>query len=115
MITTNRRRFLQSAALGAAGLGLLGAQDKVVAAAAPRGFAGFKGVQLAIATICTDGFGNHHHEPAFRVIPGLGLQNVEFNVWYPDTITPAYVRSLKERCAGAGLRPISHGWPATSR
>lgn len=94
-------------ALGVAGLGLPAGTGKANAAAAPKGFPGFRGVQLAIATICTDGFGNHHHEPAFRVIPELGLKNVEFNLWYPDTITPRYLRALKERCAQTGLNPIS--------
>jgi sugar phosphate isomerase/epimerase len=70
----------------------------------PRGFDGFRGVEMAI---CTDGFGNRRHEPAFRVIPELGFRNVEFNLWYADTITPAYIRSLRERCARTGLRPIS--------
>jgi sugar phosphate isomerase/epimerase len=62
--------------------------------------------ELAVATICTDGFGNHKHEPAFRLIPQLGVKNVEFNVWYPDVITPNYFRGLKERSARAGLKPV---------
>ena len=66
-----------------------------------------RGTHLAIATICTDGFGNHHHEPAFRVIPELGFKNVEFNVWYPDTITPSYFRGIRRRCYQGGLTPIS--------
>lgn len=64
-------------------------------------------IELAIATICTDGFGNHHHEPAFRVIPELGFKNVEFNLWYADTITPGYIRSIGDRCSSSGLKPIS--------
>ncbi|MHC4433884.1 MAG: sugar phosphate isomerase/epimerase family protein, partial [Planctomycetota bacterium] len=76
----------------------------------PKGFPGSQGVQLAIATICTDGFANRHHEPAFRIIPELGFKNVEFNLWYADTITPSYFRGLKRRCAETGLRPVSlHG------
>lgn len=64
-------------------------------------------VDLAVATICTDGFGNKGHEPAFRLIPQIGFRNVEFNVWYPDTITPHYLASIKSRCEATGLHPIS--------
>ena len=64
-------------------------------------------MELAIATICVDGFANRHHEPSFKIIPSLGFKNVEFNLWYPDVITPSYMRSLKQRCAETGLTPIS--------
>ncbi len=64
-------------------------------------------VELAIATICTDGFANRHHEPAFRVIPELGFRNVEFNLWYADTISDRYMESIRARCAATGLVPIS--------
>ena len=63
-------------------------------------------VELAIATICTDGFGNKKHEPAFRLIPQLGIANVEFNVWFPDVITPNYLANLRARCAAANLNPV---------
>ena len=65
------------------------------------------GVQLAIATICTDGFGNRHHEPAMKFIPEFGFKNVELNLWYPNQITPRYISQLKQRCADTGLTPIS--------
>ncbi len=42
----------------------------------PRGLPGAAGARLAIATICTDGFGNQHHEPAIRHIPAMGFKNV---------------------------------------
>lgn len=66
-----------------------------------------RGVQLAIATICTDGFGNRHHEPAMEFIRSFGFKNVELNLWYPDQITPSYIATLTRRCADAGLKPIS--------
>ena len=65
------------------------------------------GVQLAIATICPDGFANRHHRPAFQSIPAMGFTNVEFNLWYADQMTPAYVRSIADRCAETQLKPIS--------
>jgi sugar phosphate isomerase/epimerase len=66
-----------------------------------------QGVQLAIATICLDGFGDENFEPAFRIIPQTGIKNVEFNVWYPRNITPAGLASIQERCYENGLKPIS--------
>lgn len=101
----SRRQFL--ARIGAAGAGMIALPTLGEAGVKPKGFPGLKDVQLAIATICTDGFGNHHHEPAFRVIPKLGFENVEFNLWYADTITPGYFRGLKRRCRETGLKPIS--------
>lgn len=80
------------------------------ACAAERSLAGGRAeipfVDLAIATICTDGFTHRRHEPAFKLVPEIGVKNVEFNVWYPETITPHYFSGLKERSAQAGLRPV---------
>jgi sugar phosphate isomerase/epimerase len=107
--TSNRRGFLKTAGFGLAGTALLkgGGISTDAGSSRPRNFSEFRGVELAIATICTDGFGNHHHEPAFRLIPQTGIRNVEFNVWYPDTITPRYIRAIKERCELNGLQAIS--------
>lgn len=73
----------------------------------PNGFPGFDNIDLAIASICTDGFGNQHHAPAMKFIPELGFKNIELNLWYADQITPRYVSDLKQRCLKAGLQPIS--------
>ncbi|MEM7558179.1 MAG: sugar phosphate isomerase/epimerase family protein [Planctomycetota bacterium] len=78
-----------------------------VAASALNTATRLEGVQLAIATICTDGFANRHHEPAMQVIPETGFKNVELNLWYPDQITPSYIAKLKDRCADAEINPIS--------
>jgi sugar phosphate isomerase/epimerase len=98
----SRRRFLKSSTVAAAatGLGARAAQG----AGAPGPERAFR--DLAVATICVDGFDNRHHEPAFRLIPEIGVKNVEFNVWYADTITPGYFRGLKERSVRAGLNPV---------
>lgn len=102
---TTRRTFLKTAGLGAAGLSLLNPTDASSADRVDdvdeRG-----GVELAIATICVDGFGDEFFEPAFRLIPELGYQNVEFNVWYPRTITPSGIHSIKKRSYENGLTPI---------
>lgn len=66
-----------------------------------------KKVDIAIATICCDGFGDEDFRPSFDAIPKLGIKNVEFNVWYPRNVTPAGLTSIKQRCQRAGLTPIS--------
>ena len=99
----SRRAFVKNSSTLLAGLGL-----GVKATAAPKaGIDKRKGVELAIATICLDGFGDEYFEPAFGIIPKTGIKNVEFNVWYPRTITPSGIDSLRDRCYANGLRPIS--------
>jgi sugar phosphate isomerase/epimerase len=44
------------------------------------------------------------------MLPDIGFKYVEFNCWYPKTITPAKMRDLKQRCEQRGLLPASiHG------
>lgn len=99
----SRRRFLQTAGAASA-LPFVASASPSGAASPPRPETPF--VELAVATICTDGFGNQHHEPAFRLLPQLGVKNVEFNVWFADVITPNYLASIKRRCAETGLKPV---------
>ena len=101
----NRRYFLTSTALAAAGT--LASSSRRAWGAQPKNVSEIRGIELAIATICCDGFANRHHEPSFKLIPQTGFRNVEFNLWYPDTITPQYLESLKERCNQTGLTPVS--------
>ena len=99
----SRRSFVQHSSALLAGLGL-----GVKATAAPKaGIDKRKRVELAIATICLDGFGDEYFEPAFDIIPKTGIKNVEFNVWYPRTVTPSGIDSIRDRCYANGLRPIS--------
>ena len=37
----------------------------------------------------------------------MGFENVEFNLWYADTLTPGYIAGLSKRCTELGLRAIS--------
>ena len=98
-----RRRFASHlSGLGAA-LTLSSSHAKVV----PIGFGGFSEVKLAVATICADGFGNQRHEPSMAFLRGFGYENVELNLWYPEHLTPSYVRGLKARCEEANLIPVS--------
>ncbi|MEX1238076.1 MAG: sugar phosphate isomerase/epimerase family protein [Cyclobacteriaceae bacterium] len=65
-----------------------------------------KRVELAIATITCDGFGDMNFEPAFAMIPNLPFKNVEFNCWYARNLTPTGIRSIRERCRQHDLHPI---------
>lgn len=100
----SRRQFLYQTGWAAGAAGLLSTPSPGLSAHHGQRSLG---VRLAIATICTDGFGNHHHEPAFRVIPGLGFKNVEFNLWYADLLSPQYIDSVRSRCYASGLTPVS--------
>ncbi|CCH54046.1 hypothetical protein BN8_03186 [Fibrisoma limi BUZ 3] len=63
-------------------------------------------VELAIATITCDGFGDENFEKAFAIIPKLPFKNVEFNCWYGRNLTPNGIRSIRERCQQHKLTPI---------
>jgi len=67
-------------------------------------------IGLACATLSCDGFGDTDFVESFRLMPQIGFKYVEFNCWYPRTLTPAKIRDLKARCTSNGLIPISiHG------
>ncbi len=98
----DRRKFLKTASLGAVGVGLLNATTvQSYAVAKP------KKVELALATITCDGFGDENFEKAFAIIPKLPFKNVEFNTWFGRNLTPAGLESIAERCRKHGLKPIS--------
>jgi sugar phosphate isomerase/epimerase len=104
----NRRHFFKSSSALLAGFGFgLTSPGQNSINRPPADVDQMQGVQLAIATICLDGFGDENFEPAFRIIPQTGIKNVEFNVWYPRNITPAGLASIQERCYENGLKPIS--------
>lgn len=98
-----RRNFLKETMVAAAGLGLSSSGQSE-----PRSLlTETQEIELAIATICLDGFGDLNFEPTFELLPQIGIQNVEFNVWYPRNITPSGINSIRDRCYQNGLRPIS--------
>ena len=67
-------------------------------------------IKLACATLSCDGFGDTDFEASFRMLPEIGFKYVEFNCWYPRTITPEKMRDLKARCEARNLLPASiHG------
>ena len=109
---SNRRSFLKSVSLGMAGLGSAGLDTMGKGLpGAPSDRLGNvderKGIELAIATICMDGFGDEDFGPTFKLAPQIGIKNIEFNVWYPRNITLAGIESIRRRCYESGLTPIS--------
>ncbi|MDQ8184738.1 sugar phosphate isomerase/epimerase family protein [Pelagicoccus sp. SDUM812002] len=105
---TTRRHFIRSSALLAGASGLITPPLLSAPQAHSQENAGeTSGVGLAVATICTDGFANLHHKPAFRIIPKTGIQAVEFNLWYPELLAPSYIDSIASRCEKTGLVPAS--------
>lgn len=100
---TSRRDFLKTTGVGLTGLTLPAfAADTV----APDNLPKKKQVELAIATITCDGFGDRNFERAFAVIPKLPFRNVEFNCWYARNLTPQGIEGIKERCEHHRLTPI---------
>lgn len=100
-VSENRRAFIKKASMSLAGLGVGGSALPILPDSAMK-----PKVQLAIATITMDGFGDENFEKAFRVLPQLPFKNVEFNCWYARTLTPAGIQSIKDRCAANSLTPI---------
>lgn len=104
----DRRRFVKSSSALLAGLSIGRGELAPKSSTLPlQDVDQSKGIQLAIATICLDGFGDENFEQAFQIIPQTGIKNVEFNVWYPRNITPSGLASIQERCYENGLKPIS--------
>ena len=109
---SNRRSFLKSVGLGMAGIGSssFDTMRQGLASASPGRVGDVderKGIELAIATICMDGFGDEDFGPTFEMAPQIGIKNIEFNVWYPRNITLAGIESIRRRCYESGLTPIS--------
>jgi sugar phosphate isomerase/epimerase len=100
----SRRDFLKTASLGLAGIQVVG--PSFVQAEAPAEETRQKQVELAIATITCDGFGDENFEQAFALIPKLPYKNVEFNCWYGRNLTPNGIRSIKQRCQQHKLKPV---------
>ncbi|CAN5895543.1 hypothetical protein BH24BAC1_BH24BAC1_23240 [soil metagenome] len=101
---STRRDFLKTTGLSVVGLNMIGCS--LAQAAAPTQEQKQKKVELAIATITCDGFGDENFEPAFDIIPRLPFRNVEFNCWYARNLTPSGIRSIKERCRKHKLTPV---------
>ncbi|WP_192579050.1 sugar phosphate isomerase/epimerase family protein [Fibrisoma limi] len=99
---TSRRDFLKTTGLTMAGLGLMPTAESQTTKILNKP----RQVELAIATITCDGFGDENFEKAFAIIPKLPFKNVEFNCWYGRNLTPNGIRSIRERCQQHKLTPI---------
>ncbi|MCL2863908.1 MAG: sugar phosphate isomerase/epimerase [Lachnospiraceae bacterium] len=64
-------------------------------------------LKLAVSTLTFDGFGNHNFVKTFAHAKEAGYERIEFNCWYPQTLTPENMRVLKRRCEESGFVPIS--------
>jgi sugar phosphate isomerase/epimerase len=100
----DRRKFVHRTAMGALGIGVLG-NSTIAKAMYPLPKIDRK-VELAIATITCDGFGDEDFKYAFEIIPQLPFKNVEFNCWYARNLTPKGIQRIKERSQQHDLTPI---------
>lgn len=67
-------------------------------------------IGLACATLSCDGFEDKDFVKTFEMMSKAGFKYVEFNCWFPSSITLKKMRDLKRRCENSGLIPVSiHG------
>jgi len=64
-------------------------------------------IRLSCASLSFDGFGDEDFVRTFAKVNEAGYKHLEFNCWYPRTLTPAKMRDLAERCRKAGVSPGS--------
>ncbi len=64
-------------------------------------------IKLSCATLSFDGFGDEDFVHTFTNVREAGYRHLEFNCWYPRTITPAKMEELAERCRETGVSPGS--------
>ena len=64
-------------------------------------------IKLACATLSIEGFSETNYNKVFETAPEIGYEHIEFNCWYPSSLAPATIASLKERCDAANLSPMA--------
>ena len=64
-------------------------------------------IKLSCATLSIEGFEETNFNKTFEVAPKIGFKNIEFNCWYPSSLTPSMIGSLKQRCAQHGLEAMA--------
>ncbi len=64
-------------------------------------------IRLSCASLSFDGFGDTDFVNTFKSAREAGYTNIEFNCWYPRTLTPRKVRDINARCADAGISASS--------
>ncbi len=64
-------------------------------------------IRLSCATLSFEGFGETNFSKTFDLAPKIGFKNIEFNCWYPYSLYPQTIRSLKHKCEQHGLNPMA--------
>src|ERR1700754_4043558 len=64
-------------------------------------------IQIAVASIGADHFGDEDFAYALDVLPKLGVPNAELMCWHARNITPHGLERNRERFLAAGLNPVS--------
>lgn len=64
-------------------------------------------IEIAVATIGADHFGDEDFEYALDVLPRLGVPNAELMCWHPRNVTPSGLKRNRQRFLDAGLKPVS--------
>jgi sugar phosphate isomerase/epimerase len=64
-------------------------------------------IQLAVASIGADHFGDEDFVYALDILPKLGVPNAELMCWHPRNVTPDGLKRNRQRFLDAGLEPVS--------
>jgi sugar phosphate isomerase/epimerase len=64
-------------------------------------------IRLSCASLSFDGFGDNDFQNTFATVNEAGYRHLEFNCWYPRTLTPRKIGDLKARCRERGVWPSS--------
>lgn len=64
-------------------------------------------IRLACATLSIEGFSETNFNKTFLQAPAIGFRYIEFNCWYPSSLSPSMIGSLKERCGKTGLEAVA--------
>lgn len=60
-------------------------------------------VQISVASICADGFGDEDYVPFLEIMPGTRIKNVELMCWHPRNVTRSGLERNRRRLSDLGL------------
>lgn len=64
-------------------------------------------VQVSVASICADGFGDEDYVPFLDIMPRTGVKTVELMCWHPRNVTRSGLARNRQRLLNLGLNPGS--------
>lgn len=64
-------------------------------------------IALSAASLSFDGFGDMDYVKTFEIAPVAGYKWIEFNCWYPRTLTEDKMDDLKARLKESSMKPSS--------